>query len=76
MRTATKAIGGGRHRRARIALPIREGRVLGNFELRSAFVTMVKTTDTRPRYNLPSPCVAHSPFRSLLLKPQWVGSRE
>ena len=37
-----------------------------NVELRSAFVTMVKTTDTRPRYNVPSPWAAHSPFWSLL----------
>jgi len=41
---------------------------MGNVELCSAFVTMVKTTDTRPRYNLPSPCAAPPPFRSLLLE--------
>ena len=58
----------GRHRSARIVPPIREGRTVGNVELHSAFVTMVKATDTRPRYNFPSPCAAHSPFRSLLLE--------
>jgi hypothetical protein len=41
---------------------------MGNVELRSAFATMVKATDTRPRYDFPSPCAAHSPFRSLLLE--------
>jgi hypothetical protein len=41
---------------------------MGNVELRRAFVTMVKTTDTRPRYNFPLPCAAPPPFRSLLRK--------
>jgi hypothetical protein len=41
---------------------------MDNVELRRSFVTMVKTTDTRPRYHFPSSCAAHSPFRSLLLE--------
>jgi hypothetical protein len=41
---------------------------MGNVELRRAFVTMVKTTDTRPRYHFLSPCAAHPPLGSLLLE--------
>ena len=41
---------------------------MGNVELCSAFVTMVKTSDTRPRYHFSSPCAAHSSFRCLLLE--------
>jgi hypothetical protein len=52
----------------RIVVSVGEERSRGNVQSRSAFVTMMKTTDTRPCYYFASPCAARSLLRWLLLE--------